>query len=359
MEQDSGIALQALNALPGLGPAALNQLLTWEPDAVRLVETVGSWPLGRQVRTSIRNPQALWEIGRIQESQRRAGNCHLIARGSDHYPASLEDLEHPPPLLYAKGCLESIHPNQRRIAMIGSRSCTPYGRDQAMRMGRDLAAAGIIIVSGLARGIDQCSMLGAARSESATLGILGSGLDRPYPPEASGLIPEFVDCGGCVLSEFPFHTPPRRGNFPRRNRLLAAMSSAVLVIQATPKSGSMITVGWALNLGRDVFALPGPVDSQVSKGPHNLIKEGASLVESATDILQYYGWTPNMEETKDTSPASPVLAQLKEGSKSLDDLAESLQQPAEQILLQLVEMELHGLVVRRPGGLFELCGYPQ
>ena len=206
----------------------------------------------------------------------------LLYSDSD-YPASLKEISDPPLLLYKKGTL--LENDRNAIAIVGTRHPSFYGRTQAKRFAQELAARGLTIVSGLARGIDQVAHDGALHvSYGRTIAVMGCGLDVIYPKEHENLFQRISE-RGAVLSEYPLGTPPLPENFPRRNRILSGLSYATLVVEAHSRSGSLITAHQAVEQGREVFALPGPVDQLTSRGTHQLIREGACLVETPEDIL--------------------------------------------------------------------------
>lgn len=209
---------------------------------------------------------------------------HFVTVMDSNYPASLKEISDPPLLLYCKG--EMLDSDQNAFAIVGTRHPSFYGRTQAKRFAKELAAKGLTIVSGLARGIDQIAHEAALEvSYGRTIAVLGSGLDVIYPRENAGLFERITKCGA-VLSEYPLGTPPLPENFPRRNRILSGLSYGVLVVEAHSRSGSLITAHQALDQGREVFALPGPVDQLTSRGTHQLLKEGACLVEGPEDIVE-------------------------------------------------------------------------
>ena len=201
------------------------------------------------------------------------------------YPSLLAKIHDPPYLFYYQGELEML--GGLCIAVVGSRKASNYGRTQSRRFGREIAQEGIAVVSGMARGIDTEAHRGALEVGGKTVAVLGSGLDVVYPPENKELMQEIVK-QGIVISEFPPHTHPEPGNFPIRNRLISGLSRGVLVVEAQKRSGALITVDFALEQGRDVFALPGPINSKNSEGTNNLIKQGACLVTEINDILGEY-----------------------------------------------------------------------
>lgn len=200
------------------------------------------------------------------------------------YPPALRSLYDHPIVLYRRGA--TTEADTLSIGIVGSRECTDYGRRQALRFGQELARLRITVVSGLARGTDTAAHRGALLApEGRTIAFLGCGLLRPYPPENSGLFEEICR-RGAAFSEFPLESPPESTNFPRRNRLISGITQGVLVVEAAEKSGALITADWALEQGRDVFCLPGSIESPMSRGCHRLIKQGAKLVEEPADILE-------------------------------------------------------------------------
>ena len=199
------------------------------------------------------------------------------------YPLNLRYIYQPPATIYLEGNL--IAQDNIAIAIVGSRRATDYGLNNAERIGFELASRGITVVSGLARGIDSAAHRGALKAGGRTIAVLGSGLDVIYPPENKKLAQDIAQ-GGAVISEFIPDTPPHRENFPRRNRIISGLSLGVVVVEAAKRSGALITENFALEQGREVFALPGKVDSFTSGGVHDLIKEGAKLIESIEDIIE-------------------------------------------------------------------------
>lgn len=344
----------ALNAWPGLGPARLKKLLAAAGTFTELAaDPARFWiVLDRQAGTLPSREQWGW-LADQQEAACAACGAGVLTREDANWPAELEDLEHPPPLLYLLGRAEALHDAALRVAVIGARACTPYGREQAARFGAGLACQGVTVVSGAARGIDQCAMRAAVDLGGRVVAVLGCGLDRPYPPDALPLLADLAAAGGAVISEFPFGMSPQAGNFPRRNRVLAALCRAVVVVQATRKSGSMNTVAWALALGRDVHAVPGPVDCAASQGPHLLLKEGAALAEGPLDVVRS---ARNLTSAEERGQEPRVLELLRGADKSLACLGEELGEAEDVVLLELVQLEMQGRVVRKPGSVYHRCG---
>ena len=242
------------------------------------------------------------------------------------------------------------------VAIVGTRAPTPYGTAQAARFARALAAAGVGVVSGLARGIDEAAHAAALEAGGDTIAVLGSGVDRPWP---AGELAERVAREGALVSELEPGTPARRHHFPRRNRLISGLADAVLVIEAAFASGSLITARWAADQGRTVLALPGRVDHPMARGCHRLLREGALLAEDPEDVLRELGLAgPSGAETDRGAEAGPSpewLTHLRGETLSADELAERSGVPVSELLARLVELELAGRLARGPGGLWRLA----
>ena len=256
-------------------------------------------------------------------------------------------------MLHVLGNVELLADRRPRTTVIGARACTPYGREQALRFGKGLAYAGEILVSGAARGIDQIAMTGALDADGAVIAVMGSGLDIPYPKESIPMLERALAQGGAVISEFPYGTAPRAGHFPRRNRLIAALGRATLVIQATTKSGTMNTVDWALGMGREVFALPGPVDDVACSGTNRMLHDGAGLALGPEDMLCDLDACASPE---DLGEEPQVLRLLLQGDTLPTVLAQQCGLAEEQIRMELTELELRGRVIRLPSGHYHRCG---
>lgn len=278
-----------LNLIPGVGPRTQQSLLEYfgSPASVFaasrgvLLEVEG---IGPKLATAIIAAASSGEAERELERCRSLG-VELILREDARYPAVLKQISDPPSVLYCRGTLEPR--DQLAIGIVGSRRCTAYGRRQAEKMGAALARAGVTVVSGLARGIDAAAHHGALQA-GRTLAVLGTGVEHIYPPEHFDLAGRVAQ-QGAILSECALDQAPLPGLFPQRNRIISGLSLAVLVIEATRNSGALHTVRHALEQGRDVFAVPGPVDSLASEGCHDIIRDGATLVRNVDDILSVLG----------------------------------------------------------------------
>ncbi len=264
------------------------------------------------------------------------------------WPEPLRHIDNPPTELFAEGRLELLD-SRPRIAIVGTRTPSPYGRAQAARYAYAFARAGACVVSGLARGVDSVAHAAALDAGGDTLAVLGSGLRQAWP---AGALTERVRREGCLLSEYPPDTGPRRGHFPLRNRILSGLSIAVVVIEAAYRSGSLITARWAIEQGREVFALPGRVDQPMARGCHRLLTEGVHLTEGPEDVLAELGQAP-AAALAPAAPASALLDQLRGETLDAETLAERAGSSLVDVLSELCQLELAGLVDRCPGGLFQ------
>lgn len=285
-----------------------------------------------------------------------------IEPGSPSWPAELSQIEGVPERLWLRGEVRLID-LRPRVAIVGTRGPSPYGEAQAARFARDLARAGIVVVSGMARGIDQAAHAAALDVGGATLAVLGSAVDRPWP---DGEVARRLAASGLLLSEFQPGTDPRPHHFPLRNRLISGLCAGVLVVEAAAASGSLITARWAADQGRQVWALPGRVDHPLSRGTHKLLREGAALVESPDEIVQeVLGADPSTAHgrpsgraasTEIAEPLRRVLAALVGETRDASEIAAVLGLDATDVLTSLVELELAGRIARGPGGLYRRLG---
>ncbi|MBK7643154.1 MAG: DNA-protecting protein DprA [Planctomycetes bacterium] len=276
-----------------------------------------------------------------------------IRPASQHWPEELRTIDAPPESLWLRGQVEVLAP-AKRVALVGSRSPTPYGEAQARRFARALAENGVVVVSGYARGIDQAAHRAALEAGGRTIAVLGNGVARPWPE--CELLPRIL-AEGLFLSEHAPEEAPRPHHFPLRNRLISALSSAVLVIEAAHASGSLITARWAADQGREVFALPGRVDHPMARGCHRLLREGARLLEDPEEVLADLGLgsqAPEAISQAERAPDSLVLAELRGETLTADELSRRTHRPLTSVIVELVEAEMAGRVARTPGGLFRL-----
>jgi DNA processing protein len=268
--------------------------------------------------------------------------------GCSSWPTGLDLIDGPPGALWAAGNLEWLS-QPRRVAIVGTRAPSPYGETQAERFASVLVENGVVIVSGLARGIDSAAHRAALDGGGGTIAVLGCGVDRPWP---AGELAERVRSDGLLLSEFEPGTAPRRHHFPLRNRLISGLSTAVLVVEAAGASGSLITARWAADQGRDVFALPGRVDHPMCRGCHRLIREGATLIESPDELLSELGWNVVAPTAPSAHRPSKLLTVLTGETLTAGEIARRLAIPIGEALVEIVRLELAGRLARAPGGLY-------
>ena len=272
--------------------------------------------------------------------------CQFACLGDSNYPVRLLDLPKPPPVVWWNGELQDCLAAEG-LAVVGARSCTGYGRGIAHRLGAMEAASGGVLISGAARGIDRAAHQGA-QEFGRTLAVLGSGVNASMSFSQRKHLQAILDSGGALLSEFPPDLSANRWTFPQRNRLVAALSRAVVVVEAKARSGARITAGFARDLGRDVYAIPGPLVSSTSVGCHTLIAEGARIVVQLTDPI----WERSLHNR---SALPPVLKLLLSGSLSYSQLGERTQLTPDSLRALLGRYELAGLVVRLPGARVALA----
>ena len=358
----------ALEAVPGLGPETLTELLTHfsGPEAIlgaggrQLTPLVGE-RLARAIAETAKNPGSHPLIGSTQDWLAEPGN-HFIPRTDSRYPAHLLSLPDAPAWLYLKGDPDWLA--RPMVAIVGSRNATQQGLRDATAFAQALSEAGFTVVSGLALGVDAAAHEGGLSGIGSSVAVVGTGLDRVYPARHRELAHRLA-AQGAIVSEFPLGTPPKTGHFPRRNRIISGLAMGVLVIEAALESGSLITARLAGEQGREVFAVPGSIHSALSKGCHRLIKQGAKLVESAQDILEELGprlagyrplgaiTAPSSQAAIDVGSDTALLDALATGPLALDQLAERLGLTVDALSVRLLSAELAGSVARLPGGLYQ------
>ena len=361
-----------LEAVPGLGPDGARRLLDAFPSvaavhaakASQLSPLVGDH-LARLIAAGVGADVLQPGLDWLAEPEN-----HLVTWNDPHYPAQLRALADAPAWLYVKGDPDWLV--RPMLAIVGSRTATPQGLRDTRAFAEALSQAGLTIVSGLALGIDAAAHEGGLAGLASSVAVVGTGLDRVYPAKNRDLAHRLA-AGGAIVSEFPLGTEPKRGHFPRRNRIISGLSLGVLVVEAALQSGSLITARLAGEQGRDVFAIPGSIHSPLSKGCHRLIKQGAKLVESAADILEELGQrlpgpipAPSGRSTLPTPrgggvggegnpPAQPdtLLETLAGGPLAPDQLADRLGLTVETLSVRLLAAEMDGLIARLPGGLYQ------
>ena len=359
--------LIALHLVTGIGPRLTAAMLEHFGTASAVLKA--SVPellevpfLGRKVAEDLQRALANPDVAKECEQIDKHG-VHLRILGRPEYPANLATIDDAPHLLFVRGTLETR--DEKAIAIVGSRACSSYGKRLAERIAADLARAGWTVVSGLARGIDSCAHRGALQANGRTLAVLAGGLSKIYPPEHAELA-EQVAASGALLSESCMLMEPMATLFPARNRIISGLSRAVVIIEAAERSGALITARLAAEQGREVFAVPGAVDSPASFGTHQLLRKGAKMVRHADDILEDLQSLPDLVEsqTPQDAPAQPQLPpDLDDLQKKIwealaerrmvDDLTEQLGMAVTDLTRQLMMLELRKVVRRLPGNWYE------
>ncbi|MEW6184970.1 MAG: DNA-processing protein DprA [Thermodesulfobacteriota bacterium] len=356
----------ALNRISGLGKVGYVRLLekfgtpeqVFRADLQGLLTVEGIRKNVAQAITKFKRAEKIdQELDELEKAQ-----IGVLTFNDPRYPALLAKIHDPPPLLYFKG-----NPSERDdhcLALVGSRLGTPYGIKTTERLAWGVSQQGFTVVSGMARGIDTSAHQGALMAQGRTVAVLGSGLDIIYPPENEKLFQRIIE-QGMVCSEFPLGTLPERQNFPIRNRIISGMSMGVVIVEATQRSGSLITARLALDQGREVFAVPGSVDSFKSSGTNSLIKQGAKLVEHVQDILAEIPWegrgqekTPELKSKH--KALDPLLSTeektiwdlLTGGPRHVDEMVRLTGSGIPGLLALLLQMELKGWIKQLPGKIF-------
>lgn len=347
-----------LARIKGIGEAKLKALISnFNPISNIFSASYGqlSHLVGNEIVSSIKtikNENVEPELSLLEKNE-----IKFMTYQDSNYPENLKVLPDTPPLLYIKG--EILPEDSQAIAIIGSRRATTYGKQVTSAFVSELTSAGVTIISGLARGIDSYAHRVALENGGRTIAVLGSGIDIIYPPENRSLAAEIAE-NGAYISEFPLGTQPWSGNFPLRNRLIAGLSKTILVIEASMTSGIFSTVKWALDQGKEVFAVPGNITSETSKGTNSLIMDGAHPVSDVQDILEYLGIKPEISLKAKQKLEAKLSVEEAELFNFLsydepipcDKLAELLEKDISKILQILLSLELKGLVKQLPGKNF-------
>jgi DNA processing protein len=356
------IYLAALQMTPGIGSVRLKKMIAFFGNAENawlarrqdllvckcLDETTCNKLLLLREKIDILNLADKWEKQGIR-----------LCRFTDpEYPVLLQAIYNPPVLLYYRGQLPV---SEKLIAIVGARRSSAYGNNAAHMLGSDLALADVYVVSGAARGIDTAAHKGAL-NKGRTIAVLGCGVDISYPPENGGLL-SCIAQQGAVISEYPPGTPPHAAHFPARNRLINGLSKGIVVVEAAEKSGALITTEYALEEGRDVFAVPGSIFSQTSKGVNTLIKQGAKLIDSAADVLEEYNWSyceKNDHTASINANEMVVMSVLSyDNPLTIEEIVLKTNLTSSVVSYNLLQLELRGLVaehcahcyVRAKGGI--------
>jgi len=365
-------ATRILNAVPGVGPVTLNRLLAafhgdaqavLKADARRLEEVKG---VGETLSALLRQADTFLDVEK-EDRALKALDARWVQRGQDGFPALLNELPDPPGGLYLRG---QSGVSQRAVAIVGTRRPTLYGRETAHKLAADLAKVGFWVVSGGARGIDTAAHQGALSVGGKTAVVLGCGLDIVYPPENLDLF-RTVAQTGAIYTEFPIGRPADKQTFPQRNRLISGMTLATVVVESGARGGSMLTANFAAEQGRHVFAVPGRIDQESSRGCHALIREGATLLTGVDDILEALGdnglfdFSPTPDASPSPKPAlgelapheAAALAPLADGAlRTADEIAEYSHLDVPACNAALLMLELKRRIKKHPDGRYEARG---
>lgn len=363
---DSREALIALNMIEHVGPVRVRQLLEHFGDATSILRASRSQLLQvRGIGDDTAEAIANWEkavdltseLKRVQEF-----GCHVLTQSDEEYPALLREIYDPPIVLYVKGRLTAKDRNS--IALVGSRRTTHYGIETARKLAYQLGYVGVTVVSGGARGIDTAAHQGALSAKGRTVCVLGTGINIVFPPENAELF-ERVAARGAVLTQYPFNRNGDKQSFAIRNRIVAGMTLGTMVVEANLTSGALITANFAVEYGRQVFAVPGRIDSPQSKGCHDLIKKGAKLCEGAEDVLSEFEYlfpASNRPASPAESGALPAL-ELSENERRIYDTLSKEEAPMDEVIrrsglpasavsVTLLGLEMKRLIKQLPGKLF-------
>lgn len=365
LESNELIARLTLKLIPELGNRSLLRLMKHFGSARAILSAT---PAELEEVHGLREKARLALLGRelirpVDEEWRelRERGIKLLCLDQPEYPSNLAAIPDPPVVLFVSGTLEAR--DLVSVAVVGSRAASPMGVGFTERLCADLAGYGVTIVSGFAVGIDAAAHRGALKGGGRTIGVLGCGLDVPYPKVNEKLRADIAGCGALV-SEFPLGTPPAPGHFPQRNRIISGLALGVVVVEAAQKSGSLITAGFALEQGREVFAVPGMARHFRSVGPHRLLKEGAKLVECAEDVMEEIrplvrpSWKSGREDCSSapgpdlTQEEAAILNVLDATPRHIDDICRSTGRAMSQVMSGLLSLELKGVVQQLPGKYF-------
>jgi DNA processing protein len=364
---DSREAFIALNMIEHVGPVRVRQLLEQFGDAPAILRASRQQLLSvRSIGPDTADAIAGWEksvdlnaeFKRIQEF-----GCHVLIQSDEDYPPSLREIYDPPIVLYVKGALNAKDKNA--IAIVGSRQTTHYGIEVARKFGYQLGYVGVTVVSGGARGIDTAAHQGALNAKGRTVAVLGTGINIVFPSENAELF-ERIAAHGAVITQFPFNRQADKQSFPIRNRIVAGMTLGTVVVEANLTSGALITANFATEYGRQIFAVPGRIDSPRSKGCHELIKKGAKLCEGAEDILSEFEYLfpasnrpPAPNETgvvpaMTLSPNEQLVYDVlkKEEELSIDEVIRFSGLPSSAVSVALLSLEMKRLIKQLPGKMF-------
>ncbi len=358
-------ALMCLNAVPGVGAVTMAKLLEFFENAQGIFEAVKE----KDALNGILKGSVFQSFERFSSEGFLKSECGLLQeqgasvliQSDKEFPPLLKEIPAAPQVLYVRGSKDAL--KSLSVSIIGARRCSVYGLSVAEELAGHCAELGIAVVSGLARGIDTAAHRGALKAGGVTVAVLGNGLSRVYPPENESLAKQIVESNGAVVSEFPMETSPHAGNFPRRNRIVSGLSLGTVVVEAAARSGALITVGYALEQGREVFAVPGSIHRRTSEGTHHLIKQGAKVVCGIEDILEELaphikGRLAKKEDgcaTREKSLSEDersVLNCLSDEPVHFEELVSFIKKAPADIMVSISKLECGRLIQRVNGNFF-------
>lgn len=358
--------LLALHSVHGLGPVRLKNLLDYFGDPKLIweaeIKEISAHGIPQNVIENLIQARKNLDPGKFAEDIKKSGIMWLTIF-DEIYPKLLKEIYDPPLVLYYLG--EILPKDNKAIAIVGTRKMTGYGEAVTEKFASGLSLAGLTIVSGLARGVDACAHRAVVENNGRTLAVMGGGLNYIFPPENIVLAKKIISGHGALISEFAPNEPSLPGNFPARNRIISGLSLATLVTEAAEDSGSLITAKSALDQGREVFAIPGPITSDLSKGPSVLIKQGASLVTDPAEILESLGLDElkskkispdDINKAELSSDEKLIWERLENEEKHVDEICRDLSLPASKVSASLIKMEIKGLIRNLGGGNYaKIC----
>jgi DNA processing protein len=346
---------------PGVGPVKFRKILTYFGSAKKAWNSTSSdldKIIGSKTAVKLENFRNEFDLENYLKQLKRQ-KIEYVCLADKQYPPLLKKIQNPPIVLYLKGNTKLLNSNvlkkTRMIAIVGTRHITHYGREVTKMFSGKLAENGLVIVSGMAYGVDGVAHKSCIDAGGETIAVLGNGVDMAYPRENSKLYEEIIDSGGLIISEFPPGTPPSVGSFPSRNRIVAGLSEAVLVTEGASDSGSLITANYGLEFGRKVFAVPGPVTSSLSAAPLRLIEKGARLVVGPDDIMRELNVeSKKLKDKKSYAGLSKeevkVIELIENESLSFDEIAQRLKLDSAKLASILSMMEIKGIIKSSDGG---------
>lgn len=352
-----GVYWLGFSLFPGIGPATFKRLLihfitaknAWNADYEELKKAGVSEKISRQFVEFKKKFSFEKQLDLLQKK-----NIMFVTWDDSLYPNRLKQIKNPPFVLYVKGSLDLLSKEPLYIGIVGARKVTNYGREVTEQFTRYLSHAQFTVVSGLAYGVDTIAHKTTLESGGNTIAVLGCGVDCCTPQENQNLYNEIIEKGGSIVSELPLSHPPTAGSFPARNRIIAGLSDSVLVTEGTEDSGALITAEYAFDTGKTVYAVPGPINSLLSKGPYKLLKKGAILVTSPHEILEnmqlpIYSFTEKQKISGDSKEEELILTALQREELTIDELVRITQISASQINILVSLMELKGYLINKSG----------